>query len=54
MKTQKNKLAFAKNSIVELNDERLNEISGGSTIALGVSLFVATYIATEIITRQIN
>ena len=30
MKTQNTKLAFGKNSIVELNDTELNTINGGS------------------------
>lgn len=40
-----NKLAFAKNSIVELNDDHLNTVNGGS---LGVSIIVVISIAVGI------
>ncbi len=48
MKTQNtNKLAFAKNSIVELNDDQLNTVNGGSitvTLIVTVSILAATYL----------
>jgi len=48
MKTQNtNKLAFAKNSVVELNDDQLNTVNGGSitvTLIVTVSILAATYL----------
>ncbi|WP_290701535.1 class I lanthipeptide [Lacinutrix sp.] len=32
MKTQSNKLVFSKNSVLELNDSELNNVSGGSPV----------------------
>ena len=31
MKTQNNKLAFNKSAVVELNDDQLQDVNGGST-----------------------
>ena len=36
-----NKLAFAKNSLVELNDNQLNDVNGGGT-PLIISIIVVT------------
>ncbi len=53
MKTTHNsKLTFAKNSIVELNDDHLNNVNGGSlglsiVIVVSFTLGVATVIATQ-------
>ena len=43
MKTQKNKLKLNKKSIVELNDKVLNQISGGSTDTIRLTIEIATY-----------
>ena len=42
------KLAFAKNSLVELNDDQLQDVNGGSVVALSIAVSVAvvTYLAT--------
>ncbi|WP_452598708.1 class I lanthipeptide [Pontimicrobium sp. MEBiC01747] len=43
MKTQNNKLDFRKRNIIELNDEKMDAISGGTTsFSLAVSLSVYT------------
>lgn len=41
MKTQKNKLAFTKHSITELNDTKLLEISGGTSPACAIATIAA-------------
>ncbi|WP_177730724.1 class I lanthipeptide [Flavobacterium inviolabile] len=43
-----NKLAFAKNSLVELNDDQLQDVNGGSVVALSIAVSVAvvTYLAS--------
>ncbi|MBN9283343.1 MULTISPECIES: class I lanthipeptide [Flavobacterium] len=42
------KLAFAKNSLVELNDDQLQDVNGGSVVALSIAVSVAvvTYLAS--------
>lgn len=40
MKTQNTKLKFNKSSLVELNDEQLQDINGGSTLSIIVALVV--------------
>ena len=50
MKTQNtNKLAFAKNSLVELNDNQLQDVKGGSLVASLVLtvIVVATIVAAD-------
>jgi len=37
-----NKLAFAKNSLVELNDNQLNDVNGGGTPVIIVSIIIVT------------
>jgi len=45
MKTQNtNKLAFAKNAIVELNDAHLMEINGGSTPTVTLAIITVAVI----------
>jgi natural product precursor len=50
MKTIKgnNKLEFSKNSVIELNDNNLHEVKGGSTWACSIGgsilLTIATYV----------
>ncbi|WP_177730727.1 class I lanthipeptide [Flavobacterium inviolabile] len=36
------KLAFAKNAIVELNDDQLQDVNGGSIISVSVTVAVTT------------
>lgn len=47
MKTQKNKLNFSSNTIIELNNEELNEIDGGTAWACAavISLAIAVTIS---------
>ncbi|WP_177730718.1 class I lanthipeptide [Flavobacterium inviolabile] len=42
------RLAFAKNSLVELNDDQLQDVNGGSVVALSIAVSVAvvTYLAS--------
>jgi len=42
------RLAFAKNSLVELNDNQLQDVNGGSVVALSIAVSVAvvTYLAS--------
>ncbi|WP_168732802.1 class I lanthipeptide [Flavobacterium supellecticarium] len=50
MKTQNtNKLAFAKSAIVELNDDHLRNVNGGSllTVAITVAISVAVGYTVE-------
>ncbi|WP_417291538.1 class I lanthipeptide [Corallibacter sp.] len=43
MKTQAKKLDFTKSSIVELNDQNLNKVTGGTgSIQVAVTSFVPT------------
>ncbi len=44
-----NKLAFAKNAIVELNDDHLRSVNGGSllTVAITVAISVAVGYTVE-------
>lgn len=44
MKTQNKKLAFSKNSLVELNDAKLLDVKGGSTRPCW---YLITYLLTE-------
>ncbi len=44
MKTrEQNKLGFHKNSLVELNDQDLNQVKGGSTDTIRLTIEIATY-----------
>ena len=45
MKTQNlnNELLFNKQSILELNDQELNQINGGSTDTIKLTIEIATY-----------
>lgn len=44
MKTQEqNKLGFYKNALVELNDQDLNQVNGGSTDTIRLTIEIATY-----------
>jgi hypothetical protein len=52
MKTQNNKLNFKKNSIVELNDDSMNSVNGGSTPTI-LSIIVVS-IVVSIVTREIS
>ena len=36
-----NKLAFAKTSLVELNDDQLQDVNGGSVVAVSIAVSVA-------------
>ncbi|THF49541.1 class IIb bacteriocin, lactobin A/cerein 7B family [Flavobacterium supellecticarium] len=49
MKTQtSNKLAFAKSSLVELNDNQLNDVNGGTTpVCVGVIIGLSIYVAID-------
>ena len=49
MKTQtSNKLAFAKSSLVELNDNQLNDVNGGTTpVCVGVIIGLTMIIAID-------
>ncbi len=49
MKTQNaNKLAFAKSSLVELNDNQLNDVNGGTTpVCVGVIIGLTMSIAID-------
>jgi len=42
MKTQNTKLTFRKNAVLELNDNKLNEINGGTSPTTIVVSFVAS------------
>ncbi|MBN9283346.1 MULTISPECIES: class IIb bacteriocin, lactobin A/cerein 7B family [Flavobacterium] len=42
-----NKLAFAKNSLVELNDNQLNDVNGGGTPVIIVSIIITVLIPSE-------
>ena len=41
------KLAFAKNSLVELNDNQLNDVNGGGTPVIIVSIMITVLIPSE-------
>ncbi|WP_417291543.1 class I lanthipeptide [Corallibacter sp.] len=54
MKTQNNKLAFNKSSIVELNDQKLLEVNGGtSPLSIAVSVAVSVYTYYETGTKEV-
>jgi hypothetical protein len=55
MKTQNNKLDFKKNSIVELNDDSMNTVKGGSlTITVSITISITVSIVTRTIDEVLN
>jgi hypothetical protein len=53
MKTQNNKLNFKKNSIVELNDDSMNSVNGGSTLTSIIIASIVASIIVSIVTREV-